>query len=222
MPVYNASKYIVESITSILDQTFEDFEFLIINDGSTDDTLKKIKLFADSRIHILNHKKNKGLIKSLNEGIKKSKGKYIARMDADDISHPLRLQKQVQYMEKKHDIGICGTWIKNFGDANYVWQTPGDPDELNASLFFESMVAHPSVIMRKEFVQRHNIHYRQRYKYIEDYMLWIDGSEKFDISNLELAILNPLKIVFSILLSFAIIAMPIAPISSQYFGTIIL
>jgi len=110
MSVYNAQKYLDEAIESILNQTYSNFEFIIINDGSTDKSLEIIENYAkkDSRIIVIN-RENKGLIYSLNEGIRKANGKYIARMDADDISLPQRLEKQVEFMEKNKNIGICGT-----------------------------------------------------------------------------------------------------------------
>ena len=112
MPAYNAAEYLDEAIRSILNQTFRDFEFIIINDGSTDDSIsildKQQKL--DSRIRVY-HQENQGMIAALNRGCRLARGKYIARMDADDISLPGRLEKQLKYMERHPQIGILGTWI---------------------------------------------------------------------------------------------------------------
>ena len=110
LSVYNAEKHIVEAIESILTQSYKNFEFIIIDDGSTDGSLEIIKSYDDERI-ILISRENKGLIASLNEGIEQAKGKYIARMDADDISLSSRFEEQVTFMEMHEEVGICGTTI---------------------------------------------------------------------------------------------------------------
>ncbi|MDD4353774.1 MAG: glycosyltransferase family A protein, partial [Candidatus Nanoarchaeia archaeon] len=111
MSAYNTERYIAEAIESILNQTFKDFEFIIIDDGSTDDSLKIIKRYVkkDRRIKLIHNKKNIGLTKSLNKGLKIAKGQYIARMDADDISLPQRFQIQYDFLEKNKDIFLIGT-----------------------------------------------------------------------------------------------------------------
>ena len=110
MPVYNGEKFLKEAIESILSQTFTDFEFIIVNDGSIDSSLKIIREYAnrDSRIKIIDQK-NTGIIGALNNALKASKGTYIARMDSDDISNPDRLKKQIEYIEKENAY-LCGTW----------------------------------------------------------------------------------------------------------------
>src|SRR5690242_9380591 len=100
MPVYNASSYLREAIESILNQTYSNFEFIIINDGSTDNSLEIIRSYHDPRISVVNNETNLGIIKTRNKGLKLAKGKYIANMDADDISLSSRLEKQVQYLEQ--------------------------------------------------------------------------------------------------------------------------
>ena len=118
MPVYNGDKYLQEAIESILNQTEGDFEFIIINDGSTDDSPALIDKYRelDSRIKVITQE-NKGLISSLNTGIDEAKGKYIARMDADDVSLPERFRTQLEYMEKNSKIGACGSWAKVFDEG---------------------------------------------------------------------------------------------------------
>ena len=106
MPVYNSEKYLREAIKSILNQTFTNFELIIINDGSTDNSLKIIKSFKDNRIKIIKNKGNLGLIKTLNKGIDLAQGKYIARMDADDIAMPKRLEKQIAFFNENPDYGF--------------------------------------------------------------------------------------------------------------------
>src|SRR5688500_15226048 len=111
MSAYNSDKYIAKAIESILNQTFKDFEFIIINDGSKDESLKIIKRYGkkDKRIVLIDNKKNLGLIKSLNKGLKIAKGKYIARMDSDDIAMPQRFKIQLDYLDKNRNIFLVGT-----------------------------------------------------------------------------------------------------------------
>ena len=141
MSVYNSEKYLPEAIESILNQTYTNFEFIIINDGSTDNSLRIIKEYAnkDKRIIVIS-RENKGLIFSLNEGIEVSKGKYIIRMDADDISLPNRLKIQLDFMEKNKDIAICGTVAITFDENNNerVWKVYEDEKMIKAELLFSS------------------------------------------------------------------------------------
>ena len=138
MPVYNAELYLKRAIESILNQTYKNIEFLIINDGSTDNSLAIIKSYSDKRIVLIENDKNSGLIYSLNIGLKKASGKYIARMDADDISYPTRIQKQCAFMENHNEIGILGTFIqkenkfKNYSNPNLT------SNELKARLIFNN------------------------------------------------------------------------------------
>ena len=120
MPVYNAEKYVAEAVESILQQTYTDFEFIIIDDCSTDNSYGILQTYAakDIRIRLFKNDVNNKLPNTLNFGIAQSNGKYIARMDADDISLPERFAKQVEFMESHPEIGVCGTLIKEFIDEN--------------------------------------------------------------------------------------------------------
>lgn len=112
MAVYNGQKYISEAINSILNQTFRDFELLIIDDGSTDNTIDNIKLFTDDRIRLIQNHKNLGLFVTRNYGIDQAKGKYFAILDSDDIAFPNRLQIQVNFMERNPQYALCGAKAK--------------------------------------------------------------------------------------------------------------
>ncbi|MFH1827615.1 MAG: glycosyltransferase [bacterium] len=186
MPVYNAEKFLKEAIDSILSQTYKDFEFLIINDGSIDNSSKILKKYKDSRIKIINHKRNMGLIFSLNEGIKLATGIYIARMDADDISLPLRIAKQVRFMENNPDIAVCGSWIKVFNNSdNHIWKVPNDFETIRCLMLFHSAIYHPTVMIRSEIFKKNTLHYDISFIHAEDYELWIRIMKNFEISNLE-------------------------------------
>ncbi len=171
MPVYNAAKYIREAIDSILNQTFTDFEFLIINDGSTDNTADIVNEYKDPRIKLVSNDSNCGLIYTLNKGIDLAQGKYIARMDADDICAPQRLEMQVGYLEKNPDIDILGTAF-NFIGTPYEIHHPVYQAEIRIKLLDDNAFSHPSVMMRTEALRRVGLHYNSDYKHVEDYQFW--------------------------------------------------
>lgn len=180
MSVYNGEKYLDEAIKSILDQSFSNFEFIIINDGSTDGTMKLLEYYKtkDSRIKLIT-RENKGLIYSLNEGLSIAKGKYIARMDADDISLSNRFDEQYYFLEKNGEVGVCGTWVEVFGDGIKTkrWVMPTNDNVLKSTLLYSVPFAHPTVMMRKSLVVKNNLRYNSNYKNAEDYKFWIDISK---------------------------------------------
>ncbi|KAF3981792.1 MAG: glycosyltransferase [Methylococcales symbiont of Hymedesmia sp. n. MRB-2018] len=174
MPVYNAEKYLDEAIQSILNQTFTDFEFIIINDGSSDNSLNIIKKYQqqDSRIVVVS-RENKGLIFSLNEGVSLVKGKYIVRMDADDISLPTRIERQIAFLEE-HNLDICGSasvWFNQQGEQIPFCHAISDRD-IKFSFMFYCALQHPTVIMNTCIFK--SLAYDQDFKYAEDYKMWID------------------------------------------------
>ncbi|WP_072594054.1 glycosyltransferase family 2 protein [Campylobacter concisus] len=175
MSVYNAEKYLDAAIRSILEQTYNNFEFIIINDGSNDRSLEIIKKYKneDDRI-VLVSRENRGLISSLNEGIAKARGEYIVRMDADDISLPFRIEKQLQVMEHEKDIVVCGSWINIFGENinEKVARYFEHDKQIKANLLVSCCFAHPSVMIRKDAFTNNNILYDERFKNAEDYHLW--------------------------------------------------
>ena len=179
MSTYNRETAVSTAIDSILNQTFQNFEFIIIDDGSTDNTWKIIQFYAkkDSRIVPLKNEANKGLIYSLNRGLDVARGKYIARMDDDDKSVPFRLERQVLAMDKNPDIVVLGTEtlaanetpVKNLSDP-----VISDPDDMAIHTYFTCGVAHPSVMMRREFLNKHHLRYNPKYLHAEDSGLWKD------------------------------------------------
>lgn len=174
MPAYNAEKYIGESIDSILNQTYGDFEFIIINDGSRDSTKEIILSYSDNRIVYLENEINSGIVVTLNKGLKYATGEYIARMDADDIAVAERLEKQIEFMEKNKDVGVLGTGICIFGEdvqeQTRVFTT--NPEQLKAELIFNSCIAHPTVMMRSNILKNNGLSYDLEYAGAEDYNLW--------------------------------------------------
>lgn len=188
MPVYNGEKYLNEAIESILNQTFTDFEFIILNDGSTDRIEKIILSYDDSRIHYVKNEKNLQIVKTLNKGISLAKGKYIARMDADDISQPERFEKQVRFMEDNPEIDVCGTWLKTFGDNECIWEYPLSHHEIKSLLLFNSALAHPSIITKRALFDRFK--YSEEYEKAEDYFLWVQLINDKTLANIPHVLLN--------------------------------
>lgn len=177
LPAYNADLYLKEAIDSILAQTFIDFELIVLNDGSTDKTEEIILSYNDNRIVYIKNEKNLGLIATLNKGICFAKGKYIARMDADDICFPERFAKQVEFLEKNQEYVICGTFVYLFIEKiekKKVAKYPEVDSAIRMRSIFNSPFAHPTVMFRRDIIIDNNLKYSKEYKYAEDYGLWID------------------------------------------------
>lgn len=192
MPAYNAEKYIGEAIESILNQTFNDFEFIIINDGSSDKTKDIILSYKDPRIVYLENEKNSGIVITLNKGLDAARGKYLARMDADDVSHPKRFAKQINFLETHSDIIICGTDIEVFGDGiePYIFRQVCQPDQCAAGLFFNCCFAHPTVMWRNEVAKKNNLRYLNEYRGLEDFRLWWEFAKIGKIANISTSLLR--------------------------------
>ena len=187
MSVYNGERYLHKAVESILDQTFANFEFIIINDGSTDSTGGILRRYEeiDERVRVFSQE-NLGLIASLNKGCRLARGEYIARMDADDISLPDRLAKQVHYMETHAEIGVLGTWVEYIDESGKTygqWRTPAQSGLVGWSLIFGTCLAHPTVIMRSNVLENLN-YYRREALHVEDYDLWTRASFSTRIANL--------------------------------------
>ncbi len=177
LPVYNGAPYLDEAIKSILSQTYSNFEFIIINDGSTDNSLEIINRHksTDDRIKVIS-RENRGLISSLNEGIEKSEGTYIARIDQDDVSLPGRLDIQLNYMLKNH-LDICGGDFTNIDAHNNVLEehkVPKTESEIIITLTTNMPFAHSCVMIKKSFLSTNNLKYGLNgYRNAEDLDLWI-------------------------------------------------
>ncbi|AIF50652.1 glycosyltransferase [Pelosinus sp. UFO1] len=190
MPVYNAEDYLSQAIESILGQTFTDFEFIIIDDGSTDNSLNIIKTYNDSRIILIRNETNLKLIASLNKGMNLANGKYIARMDADDISLPERLARQVEFMDQHPNVAVCGTWVELFGECEQsFWHFPDNPDVAKCVLLFGCCIAHPSAMLRRTILET-GLCYSDLYPHAEDYGFWVQIAKKFDITSLPQVLLK--------------------------------
>ena len=184
MPVYNAGTYLGQAIKSVLEQTFDDFELIVIDDGSTDSSRDIILSFSDSRIKYHKNEENLGVIKSLNKAISICSGEFIIRMDADDICEPQRFEEQIRFMKKHPDTGLCGTWAKVIDSQNnisgkIVNQT--SPEFISISLLFTIPLVHPSVCFRASIL-KYNLY--DNVPHAEDYELWRRLNDQTKMANL--------------------------------------
>ena len=170
MPVYKTAPYLREAIDSMLAQTFGDFELIVLNDGSPDEAEAIIDSYTDERIVRYTGKTNVGLANILNIGIDMARGKYIARMDSDDISLPDRLQVQFDYLEQHPDIDLVSVAMQQFGDGSKLMQYDNATEDIKFNALFFSPVLHASSMWRKEWFAR--LRYEQDYVPAEDYRLW--------------------------------------------------
>ena len=149
MSTYNEEKYIETSLKSLLNQTFSDFEIIIVDDASVDNTRILIEKLEDKRIHLICNEENQGLTKNLNQALKYAKGKYIARMDGDDIALPRRFEKQVKYMDRHPDTMLVSCYTKSFGDSDLIFALPDNSEILKIRMLVRPVYAHPGFMMRR-------------------------------------------------------------------------
>jgi len=186
MSVFNDRKYVEQAVRSILEQTYRDFEFLIIDDGSTDGSVDIIKRVNDSRIRLISNDRNLGLTKSLNRGIEIARGRYIARMDADDFSYPQRLEKQVEFFETHPEYGLVGTRYRVIDESGiliYDAEVPQTDYEIRTAFLNSNPFAHSSVMFRKELIKEIG-GYREFFRYAQDLDLFIRLSKRSNVYNL--------------------------------------
>jgi len=183
---YNAELYLKEAISSILLQDFNDYEFIIIDDCSTDNSLEIIKSFKDLRIKIHQNKTNQGIVYNRNRGIKLSSGKYIGMLDSDDIALPGKFRKQIEFLEKNPDFGMIGSWallIDNNGKLlKNNWKLSARPEKIPSIMFFKNYFVQSAVVFRREVLPDYL--YKTGYEIVEDYKLWMDIIKKSKAWNL--------------------------------------
>ncbi len=172
MPNYNNAPFLKEAIDSVLNQTFKNFVFLIIDDGSTDSSIEIIKSYNDPRIQLIEKDKNSGIVDTLNIGLRSTNTKYAIRMDGDDISTPTRFETLYHFMENNPKIGVCGSEIQTFGDTHDLWKYSTDGDKIKARLIFNAGVGHASCIYRMSVFKEHSIYYSSKHPYMEDFDLF--------------------------------------------------
>ena len=181
MPVHNAAEFLCQSIESVLSQTLADFEFVIVDDASTDDSERIVSGYTDSRIRLIKNARKCGVAECLNTGLRVARGKYIARMDADDISLPTRFARQVAFMDEHPEIGVLGMPAQAFGDAVFTINYPTEHDALKTQLLFNTCFAHPTVMFRATMLAEGAFEYP--YVTLEDYAFWSELVDKTTFAN---------------------------------------
>jgi len=190
MTVYNGLPYLDAAIRSVLAQTTADFELLVINDGSTDESLATIRAHTDPRIRLIDQQPNRGIRATLNRGLAESRGRYVAIMDQDDVAAPERLALQVAHLEANPGVGLCGGDVELFGErTGPSWVRYFDPADLRVALLFENPICHPSVMLRRDTLAAHGLEYPD-FPYAEEYALWVRLSRVASLANLRARVLR--------------------------------
>lgn len=186
MSVYNGMPYLKEAVKSILNQTYKNLEFIIVNDASADSSWEYLKSLKDKRIKLIKNKKNLGLAKSLNIALRQAQGDFIARMDADDISLPRRFQEQLKFLVKHPAIDICGSWVDLIDEKGRIIgekKFPLKDEEIKRVLVRFNPMIHPTSMGKKSFFTQLQ-GYREEYDGAEDYDLLMRAMKKFKMSNI--------------------------------------
>lgn len=183
MPMYNAERYVAEAIDSVLGQTFGDFEFIIINDGSTDNSADIVRSYKDSRIILIENKKNTGLVEVRNRGIKESRAPFIAMLDSDDITHRRRFEYEVELLGTRPEIGLVATWVRVINESGVptgvLWKENSKGSGIPARLLFGNCISQSSVMVRRSILPEGP--YRPGFAPAEDYDLWVNIAKKSPI-----------------------------------------
>jgi len=191
MPVYNSALYLSQALDSVLAQTFHDFELLVIDDGSTDDSRLIINTYCqqDARITLLQCR-HRGLIDTLNDGFSLARGKYLARLDSDDLAVPSWLAKIVDFMNSHDEIGICGANVQTFDARRNLWvlHYPTEHEAIRCHLLFNSVISNGNVFLRRSVVQQFQLYFDKNYPHAEDYELWVRASKLTTLANIPLVL----------------------------------
>lgn len=189
MPVYNGERYLEEAVNSILNQTYENFELLLIDDASSDNSIELISEIRDKRIRVIRNAQNMGIAAARNIGLDASNSKYIALLDQDDIALPYRLEHEVKYLDENPQVDVVGGHQRsidcNGTDLERQWSVYLNPAYIKAYLMLNDTVVNGSTMFRKAFVDRYNIRYRENQYGAEDYRFWAECSLHGVIKNLD-------------------------------------
>lgn len=184
VPAYNADQYIIETLNSLSNQTYTDFNILVIDDGSSDSTLSLLLEYDDDRLYVLKNEKNIRLVATLNKGLDVLTSKYIIRMDADDLITYNRLEKLISFMEKNPQVDICGSALQYIGKRRDVIRFKEKNEEIKASIPFHSIMPHATVIFKTSHLEKFGIRYSERHIHMEDADLWFRIHEFTHFSNI--------------------------------------
>lgn len=182
LPTYQSGKYLSQTLDSMRRQTYQDFEVLVVDDHSTDDTLSILHNAKDLPVRVINGR-GKGLADALNLGICNAEGEYIARIDADDIMTKTRLEKQAAYLDRHKEVIVCGGWQQYFGNSSYLHAPSSEPEQCRANLIFRCDLCHSTLMLRRNVFVEHELFYDASYA-AEDFELWTRVLEYGEIANL--------------------------------------
>jgi glycosyltransferase involved in cell wall biosynthesis len=189
MPVYNGAKYLRQSIESVLNQTFQEFDFVIIDDASSDNSWDIIKSYKDSRIKVFKNEVNRGISYTRNRGLELCKTEYMALLDDDDIAMPFRLEHEIEYLDANPEVDVVGGHQRQIGvngeDLNKQWSVYLNPKYIKAYLMTGNTVVNGSTMFRKKLIDEYNIRYLENCYGAEDYRFWVECSLKGTIVNLD-------------------------------------
>ncbi len=173
MPAKNAAAFLAEAVASVRAQTLSEWELLVIDDGSSDETAVIPLRFCDARIRVLKNSSAPGVAGAANTGTRAATGRYIARMDADDLMLPQRLERQLQHLDQHPHVVLCGSWLELFGAEFGIWRYPELDGDIKALLLFQCCIGHPSVMLRRHVVLQDELLYDTAMQVNEDYDLWM-------------------------------------------------
>ena len=187
MPVYNAERFVSKAIMSILNQTFDNLELILIDDGSSDHSLAQIQSISDDRIKLFRNDKNRGIVYSRNKGLSLAKGDFIGMFDADDVAYPEKFEEQISFLQQNKDYGMVGSWA-NFIDENDNrlpggWKLKAPPQMIPSIMLFKNYFLQSAVLYRKECISRFS--FRDGLDILEDYMIWLEVISEFKAWNLQ-------------------------------------
>jgi len=185
IPLYNREDYIGEAIDSLLSQTYENTEIIVVDDCSTDDGLSVVEGYGDTRIKLIKNEKNMGISYTRTRGLKEAKGEYIALLDSDDIAMPNRIEKQAVYLERNSKVGVVGSNRIEFCNGKDIGISKHwlEAEELKVALLLDMPMSNPSLMMRRGVVEEFS--YDSDYIVAEDYEFLYRVSKKWDLANLE-------------------------------------
>jgi glycosyltransferase involved in cell wall biosynthesis len=185
MPVYNSETFVGKAIESLLSQTYTDFELIIVNDASKDNSLEIVKSYKDPRIIIIENERNMGIVYSRNKGLEIARGKFIAQFDSDDIAVADKFKLQLDFLINNPDYGMIGSWAKMIDNKGKLlkkkWKLNAPPERIPAILLFRNYFVQSSIVMRREAIPEGG--YKTGYDVVEDYIMWLETAEKFKTWN---------------------------------------
>lgn len=186
MAAHNEEAYLRDAVESVLAQTVSNFEYIVVDDGSTDRTLDLLHSFNDERLEIVSLPERLGRAAARNHALERAQGKYVGFMDADDVTSSNRLEKQLRFLEAHPEIDGCGTALETFGgDLQETWRPPCEPERLHAQLLFECPFFLPTALLRKRTIDRNKLRFDPEFKCAEDYDFWVRTARCARIANLD-------------------------------------